>query len=77
MLVSSSGSKGGPEGPAPLPLLKLVQKKMAGAGPQVSQVIGPPLGQISGSATGFILYSLCSVRYITKSFYEKSFWIQF
>ena len=42
MLVFSSGSKGSPEGPAPLPLLKLVQKKMAGAGPQVSQVIGPP-----------------------------------
>ena len=53
----SSGSGGGAEGLGPpLPLLKLVKKKKDGCHtvPQVLQVIGSPLRQISGSATAFI-----------------------
>ena len=44
--------RGGPETRTPLPLLKLVQKKMAAAtGHKFHESSGPP-GQISGSATG-------------------------
>ena len=44
---------GGGRGPGPPAPVKTSQKKDGyHAGPQVSRVIGPPLGQISGSATG-------------------------
>ena len=44
---------GAPEARAPLPLLKLVKKKMAtAAGRKFRESLGPLLGQISGSATG-------------------------
>ena len=48
----SSGSRGGPEARAsPAPVKTSQKKDGRSRGPQVSQVIGPPLGQISGSAT--------------------------
>ena len=48
-----SSNRGGSRDKAPLPVLKIVQKGGHNMGPQVSQVIGPHLRQISGSTNAF------------------------